>query len=139
MDKEIEIAKSWYQLALILATLAGMLAIVSGMLWVSPEKIMDSAKTTIEICTTINNTPVGNTNLSCTDTIFKNYADYFKSSSSLAFFFLSLAALLFFNSIYFWMHGYQRLIGWGKNHWKLVLSIVIFDLIAVTVAYILIL
>ncbi len=113
MTENKELAKSWFQLAIVLATLAGMLVVASGVFYPKTSELISSVSQISEVCTSslsLNSSMVNSTSYDdCLSSNFKEIKGLIVGSYK-AFGWLIILAILFsLNSFCSWFIGYRKL------------------------------
>ena len=112
VTNDIELAKSWYQLAIVFATLAGMAIVAAGMFWQPITDLIEPMRFAKESCSPLLNINSSISNFTfeeCYSKIANPILSLWGKTTKFVGFFIFLGVLLGLNSIYIWILGYFRL------------------------------
>jgi len=111
-NNEVELAKSWYQLAIVFATLAGMTIVAAGMFWQPMTSLTEPIKFAKEMCSPLYaiNSSVSNLNFTdCYSQIIDPLVSSWGKTIKISTFFMCLSTMLALSSVYIWSLGFFRL------------------------------
>jgi len=136
MEKRIELAKSWFQLAIVLATLAGMTIVAAGVFWTPFNEYADMLVKTKDICSVfIAQNAINYTFGDCLLDFSEPQLNSLQNSSEISMFLILLAVLLAINSLFFWFQGYWKMKIEEYSLRKFVLVMISFDILVFIFSY----
>lgn len=142
MEKDLEIAKSFFVLAQILGVVAGLFILGAGAFSVPATQIIDTQKTMFDLCkaSTIDilDTNVSNyynwTFSDCVSRINQPLTDYYSSTNSFSFFLVALGIILGLGSLLSWNIGKLKIEHPSSRHNLWLLTLLILTVIGILMA-----